>query len=115
MKSAELYLGALIVIVAGLLFTAMHSIPRARGAEPPQRPYSCRQLDDAQRQCGFGQCDARLLERLRRDAYGTAGGCDPAGAADAGRVSLPRCRLRLFLAIVLRGVGHSIVIPRDDL
>ena len=36
MRSADLLaLGALIVIVAGLLFTAMHSIPRAHGAEPP--------------------------------------------------------------------------------
>jgi hypothetical protein len=34
MKSADLLsLGALIVILAGLLFTAMHSTPRAHGAE----------------------------------------------------------------------------------
>jgi hypothetical protein len=41
MKSADLLsLGALIVILAGLLFTAMHSIPRAHGAEPPQNVLS---------------------------------------------------------------------------
>jgi hypothetical protein len=37
MKSADLlFLGALVVILAGVLFTAMHSIPRARGAEQPE-------------------------------------------------------------------------------
>jgi hypothetical protein len=35
MKSSDLLaLGALVVILAGLLFTAMHSTPRAHGAEP---------------------------------------------------------------------------------
>jgi hypothetical protein len=80
MKSAHrLALGALIVILAGLLFTAMHSIPRAHGAEPiltgpirvgaplPQRPYSCRLVDAAERKCAFGQCDKREIERLKKE------------------------------------------------
>jgi hypothetical protein len=32
-----------------------------------QRPYSCRLLDDEQRKCAFGSCDARIIERLKRE------------------------------------------------
>jgi hypothetical protein len=53
------------VIAAGLLFTALHYITPAHGTEPPQRPYSCRLLDDAKRQGAFGQCDARLAAAAR--------------------------------------------------
>jgi hypothetical protein len=28
-------------------------------------PYSCRLLDDEQRKCAFGSCDARTIERLK--------------------------------------------------
>jgi hypothetical protein len=65
-------LGALIVIVVVLFAAALHFIASAHGAEP-QRPYSCRLLDDAQRQCAFGGCDARLLERLRRECLRDGG------------------------------------------
>jgi hypothetical protein len=47
------------------------------------------------------------------NAYETAGSRDLAGAADDRRQQSRG--VGLFLAIVLRGVGHSIVIPRDDL
>jgi hypothetical protein len=47
--------------------------PRDRGVgdadDPPQRPYSCKLLDDAERKCAFGQCDAREIDRLRRECF----------------------------------------------
>jgi hypothetical protein len=42
-------------------------------AEPPQRPYSCRLLDDEQRKCAFGPCDARTLDRLRKECLRDGG------------------------------------------
>jgi hypothetical protein len=66
-------LGALVVIVAGLLFTALHYIPPAHGAEPSTRPYSCRLLDDAERACAFGACDQRERERLRKECLRDGG------------------------------------------
>ena len=59
------------VVLAVAFFADSETSPAP--AEPPQRPYSCRQLDDAQRQCAFGQCDARLLERLRRECLRDGG------------------------------------------
>jgi hypothetical protein len=38
-----------------------------------QAPYSCRLYDDAQRQCAFGSCDQRLLDRLRRECLRDGG------------------------------------------
>ena len=38
-----------------------------------QRPYSCRLLDDEQRKCAFGQCDAREIERLRKECLRDGG------------------------------------------
>jgi hypothetical protein len=47
-----------------------------RAAEPPQRPYSCLLLDDAERKCAFvtrdqrlilGQCDSLERTRLRKE------------------------------------------------
>jgi len=88
MRSADLLCpGALVVILAGLLFTAMHSSPRAHGAEPilggtgplrvgaglPKRPYSCRLLDAGERKCAFGQCDKREIERLRKECLRDGG------------------------------------------
>jgi hypothetical protein len=42
-------------------------------AAEPQRPYSCRQFDDARRQCAFGQCDQRLLQRLEKECLRDGG------------------------------------------
>jgi len=45
-------------------------------AEPPrsaQAPYSCRLLYDEERKCGFGSCDARVVERLRKECLRDGG------------------------------------------
>jgi hypothetical protein len=42
-------------------------------------PYSCRLLDDEQRKCAFGSCDARTIKRLKASACATAGGREWAG------------------------------------
>jgi hypothetical protein len=44
-----------------------------------QRPYSCRLLDDEQRKCAFGSCDARTIERPSASACATAGHPEWAG------------------------------------
>jgi hypothetical protein len=79
-KDLKLWLGTLMVVVATLLFAALHYIPPAHGAEltnsigvlaadsaAPREPYSCRLFADAQRQCAFGNCDDRRQQRLRRE------------------------------------------------
>jgi hypothetical protein len=48
------------------------SVP-ASAAEPPQRRYSCKLLDDEQRKCAFGSCDARTVERLRNECLRDGG------------------------------------------
>ena len=45
----------------------------AGGRRLQRRPYSCQLLDDSERQCTFGQCDARLLARLRRECLRDGG------------------------------------------
>jgi hypothetical protein len=58
------------MIARGLLLAALIAqlcTFSAAAGPPEQRPHSCRLLDDAERQCAFGQCDAQLLERLRRE------------------------------------------------
>lgn len=42
-------------------------------AGPPQRPYSCRLLDDKQKKCAFGSCDKRVVERLERECLRDGG------------------------------------------
>lgn len=59
------------VILAMVLVAA---IPAASLAgETPQTPYSCQLLYDEQRKCGFGACDKRALERLRRECLRDGG------------------------------------------
>jgi hypothetical protein len=53
------------VILAVAVFAGSETSPAP--AEPPQRPYSCRLLDDAERKCAFGQCDKREIERLKKE------------------------------------------------
>jgi hypothetical protein len=36
-------------------------------------PISCRLLDDEQRKCAFGSCDARTLDRLRKECVRDGG------------------------------------------
>jgi len=38
-----------------------------------REPYSCRLLDDEQRKCGYGNCDHRAVERLRRECLRDGG------------------------------------------
>jgi hypothetical protein len=47
--------------------------PAGAADQAPDRPYSCRLYDDAQRQCAFGQCDARAIERLRKECLRDGG------------------------------------------
>jgi hypothetical protein len=50
-----------------LMIAAAISAP-AHGASADQaRPYSCRLLDDEQKKCAFGACDARAIDRLRKE------------------------------------------------
>jgi hypothetical protein len=61
----------ILTTIACLLALA---VSPAIAAQPePQRPYSCQLLDDAQRQCAFGQCDQRLLDRLWRECLRDGG------------------------------------------
>ena len=52
----------LILALNAVLLSAAHSEPSSG-----LRPYSCRLYDDAQKRCGFGQCDAREIDRLRKE------------------------------------------------
>jgi hypothetical protein len=52
------------------LFALLHVLPAAVADE---RPYSCRLFDDAQRQCAFGSCDRRVIERLERECLRDGG------------------------------------------
>ena len=54
--------------VSALLLIAVAVSAPANAAGPEQRPYSCRLLDDEQRRCAFGSCDARTRRRLLRAA-----------------------------------------------
>jgi hypothetical protein len=62
----------IVAIVLGLFYGAMWLWPPARGAEPA-RPYSCRLLDDEQKKCAFGSCDARTVDRLRKECLRDGG------------------------------------------
>jgi hypothetical protein len=97
-KDLKLWLGGMLIVAVAVLLTGMGTVttiilnrlsaapisapaPRASlgaadivlAGSPPQRPYSCRLLDDADRQCAFGQCDTRLLERLQRECLRDGG------------------------------------------
>jgi hypothetical protein len=55
------------------MVTAILLAPAAAVPAEPQRPYSCRLLDDAQRKCAFGQCDQREIERLKKECLRDGG------------------------------------------
>jgi hypothetical protein len=48
-------------------------LPTGAADQAPDRPYSCRLLDDAQRKCAFGQCDQREIDRLKRECLRDGG------------------------------------------
>ena len=55
------------------LLCAAASPAGAADQQREQRPYSCRLYDDAQRQCAFGACDRRAIERLRNECLRDGG------------------------------------------
>ena len=59
--------------VSALLAVAAAISAPACAAGPEQRPYSCRLLDDEQKKCAFGSCDARTLDRLRKECLRDGG------------------------------------------
>ena len=59
-------------IISVLLVAAAANTP-ACAAPLETRPYSCRLLDDEQRKCAFGACDARTLDRLRKECLRDGG------------------------------------------
>jgi len=56
-----------------ILALALVAAVPATAAEPEHQPYSCRPLDDDQRKCSFGSCDARTLNRLRKECLRDGG------------------------------------------
>jgi hypothetical protein len=65
-------IGAAAILGAALALLAAVS-PALAAPPAPERTYSCRLLDDAERQCAFGQCDQRVIERLRRECLREGG------------------------------------------
>lgn len=64
-------------LAIGLAAAALAAAVTAAAAgdpNPPREPYSCRQYHEAERNCGaFGNCDAKILERLKRDCLRDGG------------------------------------------
>jgi hypothetical protein len=65
----------------GAILGAALAVASPTLAAPPERPYSCRLLDDAARKCAFGACDQRERDRLtyekitRSPLFGSRCGC----------------------------------------
>jgi hypothetical protein len=47
--------------------------PALAAPPAPERPYSCRLLDDAARNCAFGACDQRERDRLTKECLRDGG------------------------------------------
>jgi hypothetical protein len=62
-----------IKVISALLAVAGAVSAPERTAPPEERPYSCRLLDDEQRKCAFGSCDARTLDRLLKECLRDGG------------------------------------------
>ena len=62
-------------VKVGLLFVlALVAVPVPTSqANENQRPFSCRLLSDEQRKCASGSCDARTVERLKRECLRDGG------------------------------------------
>jgi hypothetical protein len=70
--------GTATAIILNRLSATAISAPAQRtsvglAAAELQRPYSCRLLDEAERQCAFGQCDQRVIDRLRKECLRDGG------------------------------------------
>jgi len=63
---------AVILAAAALALVIFQMLP-AHGAVPPQRPYSCRLLDAAERACALSLCAQRERERLREECLRDGG------------------------------------------
>jgi hypothetical protein len=61
----------LLIAAIGVGLVAQASVTRAGSDNPP--PYSCRQLYDEQKKCGFGSCDKRVIDRLTRECLRDGG------------------------------------------
>jgi hypothetical protein len=55
------------LIGAALALLVAASPALAAPPAAPERPYSCRLLDDAARKCAFGACDQRERDRLTQE------------------------------------------------
>ena len=76
---------AVALAAAGLIFAVIQARPAAVPPRVPpskaaafvltadQPPYPCRLLYDEQRKCAFGACDARALDRLKRECLRDGG------------------------------------------
>jgi hypothetical protein len=58
----------MIRAILGAALALLAAAGPALAAPPaPERPYSCRLLDDAARKCAFGACDQRERDRLTKE------------------------------------------------
>jgi hypothetical protein len=57
--------------ILGAALALLAASPTLAAPPAPERPYSCRLLDDTERKCAFGACDQR--ERLRRECLRDGG------------------------------------------
>jgi hypothetical protein len=58
------------VVIVLMLVAVPALAPRAN---ENQRPFSCRLLTDEQRKCALGNCDPRVIERLKRECLRNGG------------------------------------------
>jgi hypothetical protein len=56
-----------------LALALIGALPVTAAPAQPERPYSCRLLDDEQKKCAFGSCEARTVERLRKECLRDGG------------------------------------------
>jgi hypothetical protein len=70
MTEHQIKIAALCMVLA---LTSAFPALAAPAAPQEQRPYSCRLLDDAQRQCAFGACDKRVIDRLTKECLRDGG------------------------------------------
>jgi hypothetical protein len=70
---AEMRNGIKAAVSALLAVAALISAPARAAPAEPSRPYSFRLFDDEQRKCAFGSCDARAIERLRKECLRDGG------------------------------------------
>ena len=62
----------LIMALVTVIFVLV-AITSIRAEEARREPYSCRLHQDEQKKCAFGSCDARTVERLKRECLRDVG------------------------------------------